>query len=344
MVETEYTDQDKIIHKELDEIYPFMKKLDKTVNELPYNRLKKPNFRVYRKNNFKKTDFAYVSMVFGGETYIPALFTLAHSLRKNGCKENIVCLVQDRDSQKTIDGEKRIFKAVSKNTINDLLDIYDVVYGMDLLHVSLNRKDLPDDHFTKKLEHYKNISIYATKLQVFGLTDYKKIFYLDSSDVAIKNLDIGFKKHKGNSFIIDKYYYQTKMGVHGGFFIIKPSLKFYTKALFLIKNYVLIFDTLHFTRGLDEIIIYFTVYPHWDSLLINKIKKCSSELISEETCYVYHHQIYKPFKPIDPSNNTRNKSEITFKNWDKYTKDLIIKYPHLSKYFSHIKDFRNVNY
>lgn len=344
MVEVEYSDQNKIIHKEIEQITPFIKKLDNTVNDLPDNKLIHPKFRIYQKKELKKTEFAYVSMVFAGETYIPALLTLGYSLRKNGCQENIVCMVQDKDFYKTINGDKTLFKGVSKETINDLLEIFDVVYGIDLLQAKINRKDLPEEHFTKMLQHYKNISIYATKAQVFGLIEYKKIFYLDASDVVVKNLDFAFKLHKNNAFILDKYYYQTKLGIHGGFFIIKPSLKSYTKALFLIKNYYLLFGNYHFTRGLDEIIIYFTVYPHWDKLFIHKIKKCSTELIDPTTCYVYHHQIYKPFKPIASSNNTRNKNTITFKNWDKFTKQLLFKYPNLFKYYAHIKKFRNTNF
>jgi hypothetical protein len=90
----------------------------------PKKTLLKPNFRKYTNNKFKKTDNAYVSLIFGDETYIPALLILGYSLRKYKCKYNLVCMVQDKPTKVKIDNELRHFPGVSNESINQLLKYF----------------------------------------------------------------------------------------------------------------------------------------------------------------------------------------------------------------------------
>ena len=294
-----------------------------------------PHFRKYYKHNFKKTKYAYATMVILSEDYIPGALTLAYSLRKNNNNNNIICLVQDKPVYKYINNVKTYFKGVNRNTIEDLLKIFDVVYGIDLLQIVINKNDR---HFTTKFKHYSNISLYPTKAQVFGLIEYSKILYLDASTLVNKNIDNFFEIYD-NSYLDDKWVKETGMGINGSIYIFNPSKYFYTKILYLIYYYNDVFNNLFFSRGIDEIIIYFTIYPDWSNKLIELKKNCT-EMYLGKKCMIYHYQIYKPFKK---NMNTKEK-EYSFRVWDKYTKELLNKYPFFLKYYEIIKTLRKVNY
>ena len=244
-------------------------------------------------------------------------------------------MVQDKPSCVDVNGVKTIFKGVSKRAINDILKIYDVVYGVDLLSIEY---EVSNSHFTKTYKHYKNVCTYITKSQVFGLLDYKHVLFLDATTVVNKNIDYLFSKYKKNHFLLDSSVYRIGMGIHGAVFLVHPSTFYYTKTLYLILHYQKIFGTLYFKRGIDELIIYFTVYPYW-SKLIELWTRCTDDYI-EKDCPIYHYQIYKPFKI---GENKQNKI-ITFRVWDKYAKKVVKDYPLLAKYFAHIKELRAVNY
>ena len=133
------------------------------------------------------------------EEYLPAILVLGYTLRKYKNKYNVVCMVQDKPTHKIINGEKKYFPGVSKNSIDEILKIYDVVYGVDLIKTITQKSD--KYHFTEQLKHYKNISVYTTKSQVFGLLDYKRVLFLDASLVVHKNIDYLFTEYTGNTFL-----------------------------------------------------------------------------------------------------------------------------------------------
>ena len=104
-----------------------------------------------------------------------------------------------------------------------------------------------------------------------------------------------FKIYKGNSYLWDSMVKKTNMGIHGAVFIIKPSNLFYTKAMYLTKYYQKIFGSLYFVRGIDETVLYFSIYPNWSKKLIAKWTKCRDPYL-HKNCPIYHYQIHKPFK------------------------------------------------
>ena len=324
--------------KSINKISPTINLIDNYFKKLPQNRLVKPNFRKYTNNKFNKTDNAYVSMIFGDETYIPALLILGYSLRKYNCKYNLVCMVQDKPAKIMIDNETRHFPGVSNESIKELLNIFDVVYGIDLIKTNTIKYD-NEKHFTEIYKHYKNISIYSTKIQSYGLIDYNKILFLDASLVAHKNLDYLFKDYDDFTFLLNSIIEKANMGIHGAVFLIKPSLYLYNKALFLSKNYIKIFNKLYFKRGIDEVLLFLTGYPNWSPNLFKKWTRCNEKYFFKK-CPIYHYQIHKPFKK---SENIQNDT-VTFKIWDKFAKEFLNKYPNYSKYFEHIKTFRNIDY
>ena len=160
---------------------------------------------------------------------------------------------------------------------------------------------------------------------------------MDASTVAYANLDFMFKEYDKNSFLWDSSVNKTDMGIHGAVFLIEPNIRIYNKSLYLIYNYEKVFCDLYFKRGIDETILYFSVYPHWSKKLIKPWTRCT-ENYKFKKCPIYHYQICKPFKKLP--NNIENQDKYTFTIWDKFAKEFITKYPEMKKYFIHINSFR----
>lgn len=282
-----------------------------------------PDFRIYKTKKYIKTKYAFVTIIFGDEKYMPCILNFGYSLRLTNTKHNIICLVQDKPYTYNIRGENKTFPGINRQMINDILQIYDVVYGVDLLSINYN---IPTNHMVDN-PHYHNIQIYVTKIQTLGLIDYDKIAFFDASSIISKNIDIIFNYDKP-TFRIDKEWVESKVGLHGSFFLCMPSLKIYTKAMFLINYYNKIFHDLYFVRGIDEIIIYYSIYPNWSDILVDKQFICHGKKYkSNPQCYAYIYMINKPFD---------NKYNNRFTLWDNIAVKLLSYYPQFNIYFNNI--------
>lgn len=313
---------------------PIIKHINKRFKELPKDRLIESKLRKYENpyRKINKTDKAYVSMIFGDESYLPGILLLGYLLKKFKSKYNCVCIVQDRPKTVKIGGEDKYFPGVSKKAIDEILRLFDVVYGVDLLETKYK---IQEKHFTE-MKHYQNINIYATKIYVLGLIEYERILFLDASAIITRNIDYLFKEYRGNTFLLDMSYLKSKMGLNASVFIVKPSKLYYTRALFYNKYYDKIFSKYFIFRGNDEILLFASVFPDWDKKLIKLWTRCIEHYINKN-CPIYNYSVFKPFKkPVDEKPN-----DITFNLWDNYAKEFIQKYPHFEQFFSHIHEFRN---
>jgi hypothetical protein len=301
-------------------------KVDKII-ELKFknNEIIYPKFRVYTKHKYVKTPYAYTSLLFGDDTYLPGIITLGYSIRKTKTKNNLTCMVQDKPSGN--------YPGISNDTINELLEIYDVVYGIDLLEIP---NYIPHSrNFTfKNRDHYSNISAYVSKSNVFGLLDYEKVFFMDSSTILLKNIDFVFNNDK-DTYTYDKIVKRTGLGLRATFILIKPSLYNYNKTLFLIKNYYEIFKTHFFIRGVDEVIIFYTVYPNWNSEYLPSDFDCERIKTTDKSCSLIFYQINKPFK-----KNKNDETPEDYKYWDDVNQLMFYEYPKLKKYYSNIINYR----
>lgn len=324
------------------------KKILKLNDKIKTMDLKKSNFRYYpsniNKNNRKK---AFVTIIFGGDAYIPGILALGHSLRLTKTKYKLICMVQDKDEDN--------FKGLNKDMIDEINTIYDLVVGIDLL-----KTNFESEYFKKNKEHYKNIQYYTTKNQIFGLYDYNKIIYLDASCIVKNNIDYIFNDYDKSTYKYNDDYNEfevTKMGLHGNFFLIIPSIELYNKALYLISNYSYYFENEYFIYSNDEVITFFTIYPEWNNtknkMFSNKIidKTYSKNIISglnidynkyKNNSDVYKYVIDKPFRFNNKydENYLKNNTLINYLEWDLIIKDLIKINFNYKKYFEYIKTFR----
>jgi hypothetical protein len=314
--------------------------LDKDIKKY---QLFKPNLRIYKspvnKNNSKN---AIISMLIFDENYMASVLTLAMSLRLYKTTSKLVCLVQDKSYINIHNGKKLL--GVSQDIINDLLLIFDEVIGIDLLCV--NNYVIPTDHFTN-FPTYENIYYYCTKLVVLGLTQYDKIIYIDASTIVQKNIDYIFNKFNKSAFQYDNEWEYGNVGLRGTYFIIIPNIYQYNKGLLFLKNYRKYFQDSYFMRGIDEIIIYYSVYPNWSTELLSDDFGCNGNSIRKfkDNCDIYYFQKNKPFRPlIDVSDYDKKNLYDNYKMWDTVVIIVIEKYPQFKKYFSNIKKFRKTGF
>lgn len=324
------------------------KKILKLNDKIKTMDLKKSNFRYYPSNiNKNNSKNAYVTIIFGGEAYIPGILALGHSLRLTKTKYKLVCMVQDKDEYN--------FKGLNKDMIDEINTIYDLVVGIDLL-----KTNFESEYFKKNKEYYKNIQYYTTKNQVLGLYNYDKILYLDASCIVKNNIDYIFNDYNKSTYRYNNDYNEfelTKMGLHGVFLFIMPSIELYNKALYLISNYSKFFENEYFIYGNDEIITFFTIYPEWNNkkniMFSNKdIDKTYSKNIIyglninynkyKRNSNVYMCAIDKPFRfnTTFDENYLKNNKLINYLEWDLIVKDLIKTNSNYKKYFEYIKTFR----
>ena len=329
----------KKIIKSHDLLVPKIKIVDKLINEKKI-KIKYPTFRKYKSKSFVKKDIGIATIIFINESYIPGVISLGYSCKKynKDFDYNLICLVQDKKYFK--DGIE--FPGISQDTIKDLLQVYDIIYGIDLIKI----ENLKNPEWIRWFKHYSNIKFYPTKCQIFSLIEYKKILFLDASNLIINNIKKIISNSGKNAFINYTFEkkYKYKIGLSGNIFILTPSLFLYTKNLFLIKYYFKIFNNLNSNRGIDEILIFYTIYDKWSlKQLIDKNIICKDYEKLWDMCKIIKYQIIKPFKKnID--NNINLRENVGFSNWDKITKELLIKYPIYTKYYNHIKEFRKIEF
>ena len=325
-------------------------KVDKYVKKIPIKDLIYPKFRYYD-SDYNKNDskYAYVTIIFNGCGYIPAIMTLGNSLRIVKSKHKLICLVQDKDEYG--------LEGIKKKIIDDINKIYDLVIGVDIIKLDCKSK-----YFLEQEIFYKYIKYYATKNNILGLIEYEKIIYLDASCIVNKNIDNIFEEYDKSTYKYNDYLNEWKlteqMSLHGNFLYILPSIYYYNKLLILIKEYDIYIAKYFFLYSPDEIMFYYSIYPNWNNtpkkmfnyFTINLPYISNSYSINKEINYeklknnnisIYSYVRDKPFRlyaslKTDLEINTI----INYKAFDKIVKNLIEKKPEMLIYFEYIKTFR----
>ncbi len=333
------------INKKMIELDIKIQKLFKRKKEL-FNKISKPNFRFYTNKNINPTDIfskknAFVTTVFINESYIGSALILAKSFIIHKTIYPLICVVQDKPYIKK---KEIIFPGVSNKGINDLLKYFDLVVGVDLLEVKNYETpivlDKPNLKHTSAGNSYKNSKYYPTKLQVFGLFEFEQLFYIDAAAYLGQNIDFVFKKYKGNYFH-DKFHYFTKSGAGGSHFMIEPNPISYYKLILFTNNYQYYFDHLFFTGTVDETLLFYCVYPHWNGLIeYHSILSYKKWKHTKKDTPIRHFMKYKPFRPLPDEYEFKLMPEGVFNEWDLIGKKVINQYPEFKKYYEHIVSFR----
>lgn len=314
--------------------------------------INKPNYRIYKNpyRNVYKTDNCFATMIFIDEKYIPSVLTLGKSLRESGVKNNLICFIQDKSykkndvlwtnlfAQSANKDDGSILGGVSEETKRDLFSIYDYIVGIDLLWVEDYQKT--KNHFTLN-KNYSNIQYYVTKLNIVGFDFYDKIFYLDASTLVKNNLDYIFDNFNQSAFVNDVEYRMSKVGLRGTYFLIKPSIIYYYRCVYLINNYSKYFKDLYLVRGVDEYILFYSLYGDWSKKKLEDDIACngnSSLDSNQEKCDIVFYQMKKPFRNEDKEDMERMKRFYrNYMLWENFMEKIKEENPSLNKYFKNIK-------
>lgn len=332
----------KLTHESYLKIEKYMRRIDEDSKKIKNAELIKPNFRIYKSKlyNNPNTQYAYVTSIFINESYVPSALVLGKNIKMLKHKYPSVCMIQDKGYKVEKEGGRiEYFQGVSQTCIEDLLELYDYVIGVDLLKV--NNFTPSPYHFTNN-SSYSNILYYVTKGQVLGLTMFKKVMYLDASSYLENNIDNVFNDFKNSTFLGDKEFEHTQVGIHGAFFLVTPNKYFYHKHMTFVKDYNKYFSDLYFMRGIDEVLIFFSVFPNWSTTHFDTHFACrKNKKKAFEDCDIYHFQMDKPFRKNDDNPMESIKSHyVYYDDWDKIVKVLLKSHPQFKFYFNHIKEFR----
>jgi len=114
--------------------------------------------------------YAYITLVFGGDRYIPGAVCLAKSLISTNTKYDVICMIDSSVSKSGIDSLKQYFTRI--------------------LLVPLIYKDVIKKNYKKFNDRYdKWINVSFTKWRCLQLLEYKKVLFLDSDVALLKNID-----------------------------------------------------------------------------------------------------------------------------------------------------------
>ena len=333
------------------------KKIIELDNKYKNNNYENNNNEFYRylKNKNNKTEYAYVTIIFCDSKYISSILVTGYYLKYIvKTKYDIVCLVQDKPYYETdIIGNSYLkFNGLTKNEIDDIKKIYDIVIGIDLFKVNIDKRTGWD-----LLPTYIKLPYYSTKLLVLGLTEYKKLIYYDASSVIIKNIDYLFDKYNKSTYRISFNEHELNRGLIGNFYLFIPNKYYLYKGIEINDKYLDIIGINNitcFTK--DEDIIFYSIYPHWNNERLsdnlfksNFIRRPYIDM--KQINYDYSVEFYMSLKPyLYP--NVENIKERDFYNndnncyyyWDIGAKELLKKFKNFNKYFEYIKTFRNVNF
>jgi alpha-N-acetylglucosamine transferase len=134
---------------------------------------------------------AYVMLMFGGDSYLPGVLTLAYSIRKTESKYDIVCMATD-------DVPAEAISAMERNNII----VVQVPY--------LEYKSKPMASAKQQAAYGKWIGKSYTKWNCLSLTQYDKILFLDADMLVQKNIDHMFERYRAPAARFTNEIYKTR--------------------------------------------------------------------------------------------------------------------------------------
>jgi glycogenin glucosyltransferase len=182
--------------------------------------------------NFGGMMNAYISLL-STDDYLPGAIVLHRSLMETKPCSPFVLLITDNISQKT------------RETLRQYCIDYKVT---DCIESPIETR-MPNWAFT------------YSKLNIFALTDYKKLIYLDSDMIVLSNLDELFNAPHMSAVncggLLSGYGHWIQFA--SGLMVIEPSMK-------LFSNIMSLFGKVDFVFHGDQEVLY-ALYPNWPKLL-----------------------------------------------------------------------------
>lgn len=235
-------------------------------------------------------NYAYVVMIINNDMYANPGIIFAESLKKLGCLSDLVALIDDKITLETIKLLRNFFNRIIK-----------------ISTVEINNKS-----------SIQNVIL--SKINVYKLIEYNKIFLIDVDTIFFTNPDKLFLQSnnidKDELYLVDITNY--------GFILIRPSMNIYNKCKKIIaknKN-MLENETKPFEFVLNKI--------YSKSNIKKLVYKISYDSYSLVDCIQYRKD--KPF--LMSSNFTIEQRQRLehFKVWFSYLTNILNKYPEIKEY------------
>lgn len=115
-------------------------------------------------------NYAWCTLVMLNEEYAKGAVVVAQSLRNHGTKYPLICMIDNRLSHETIDFLNRYFDKV-------------------IVVPTLHTKTIPMRSHKQRMIYSSWINYSFTKGNVYNLTDYDKVIFLDADMLALENID-----------------------------------------------------------------------------------------------------------------------------------------------------------
>jgi hypothetical protein len=241
-------------------------------------------------NNEGIYNYAYVVMIINNDIYANPGIIFAESLRKIGCLCDIVALIDNKISKETI--------LLLQNFFNKIIEINSI----EINNINEIQK------------------VILSKINVFNLIEYEKIFLIDVDTIIFTNIDTLFLQYNINNneniiYSIDKNNF--------GFILIKPSKEIYNKCNKIIKKY---------NNQIENELKPF-------DFLIKKIYGKNIKKLDLNISWNKYENTdgiqYRKDKPFLMSSNLTIEDRIRldhYKVWFSYFINIINKYPEIKKY------------
>ncbi len=239
-----------------------------------------------------KYNYAYVVMVINDNIYANPGIIFAESLKRVGCMCDIVAMVDNK---------------INKDTINLLNNFFNKIIRIDKIEIN----------------HPNSIqNIILSKINVFKMIEYDKIFLIDVDTIIFTNLDKFFieEEFANNS---KELIYMADIKNYG-FILIRPSNDIYSKCLKIISEHrsKLIKSAKPFEFVLSNI------YKLTDIKKINC--NISYDSYSNVDCIQYRKN--KPFLMESNLTIQQRQNLNHFKVWFSYLSNIINKFPEIREY------------
>ena len=234
-------------------------------------------------------NYAYVVMILNDNIYANPGIIFAESLKKVGCLCDIVALVNNK---------------INKDTLKLLKNFYNKIIEIDTIEIN----------------HKNQIqNVILSKINIFKMTYYEKIFLVDVDTIIFNNLDNFFLTEDKNV----KTIYMPDLKNYG-FILIIPSNDIYEKCVKLIsKNR----GELKNSSKPFELLLNLIFKPENIKKLDFKI---SYDFYSNVDCIQYRKN--KPFLMESNLSIEQRQHLDHFKVWFSYLTNIVNKYPEIKDY------------
>ena len=227
--------------------------------------------------------YAYVCLVMKGDAYIPGAIVMAHSIRKTGTKNDIVCMV-------TPD--------VSSEGIKQLQIVFDYIHRVD--YIEAITKHLRNKKIEGRYGSWKSVAY--TKWNLLKLIQYTKVMFMDADLVVIENIDSLFKlQTPAGTFSLSQAKPFSKNGLYNPYKTVRHGYPVDKKEIIKgFKSFLCIGTTLVITPNEKHFDAYVKMVKSMEPF---GFERCYNGPDEQSIVWFYHNILNVPWTHINQSYN-----------------------------------------